>query len=692
MTSPDHTSPGDTKQGFSHPGLVILLGMILTGFVIVAVIIQFLPMSGLQDAIGGYAPLDLTPEEQQWIEEHPEVWVCPDQNYPPFEQITKSEDYQGISADLLREVAKSTGLHIRVSHENNWDNCIEKIKDGSADILGAVYISSLRDEYLIYSEPYYHSLLPIITRSNTRTDMTLDQLSGKRVASVGNFTTTLLLREQYPDITVIEVPDIKTGLRKVSLGTADAYFGDMAASTYYVESEGISNLHVAGTYQPQNADDFSYAFGVRKDSPELVGIINKGLRAIPSAKRDEIFRKWISPTMTRPPISPVLVMSVIGIVAILLLVTGMAMLWNRTLTRVVKEKTADLARELAEHKKTSDSLLITRFTVDHSHAMFLWVDNTGTIRDFNETLCKETGYSPQELFHKPLDVLDARLTGQALNELVTRVRNEGRIRLETDLTIRDGTTIPVEIVLWYFTYEGTEWFCAEMQNITERKEQECSIRENEEKYRDLFQNVNDAIVLFTFDEHLLPGRIIEVNGVASIMTGYSYKELCQMQYDSLGETTLPMMTDPDHHGFSTRLFRFEWALHTATGTTIPVEINLHVFERGGAFFGLSVIRDMTERYQFEVEREAAITQIQRNMAELSLLNDAIRNPLSVILGVAEIHTNEETTVIEDQVRKIDGMINQLDRRWMESEKILNFLKKHYGMVISLDEQNRDQNR
>ncbi len=538
--------------------------MVIFGFIIAAIVMQVIPSSVPMDAITGYSPVNLTPEEHIWIVDHPEIRVCPDQNYPPFEQITKSEDYQGISADLLREIAKNTGLHIKVSHEKDWESCIEKIKNGSVDLLGAVYISSLRNDYLIYSEPYYRSLLPIITRSDTQTDMTLEQFAGKRVASVGEYTTTLLLKEKYPDITIVPVPDVRSGLMAVSLGSADAYFGDLAASTYYVDSEGISNLHVAGSYRPENPDEFAYAFGVRKDAPELVSIINKGIRAIPPEKRDEIFRRWISPTLTKNPIDPALILLSIGIVAALLLVTGGVILWNRALTHVVNEKTCDLERELTEHKKTADTLLITRFTVDHSHAMFLWIDNKMIVRDFNETFCQETGYSRDEITELHVSALHSQLTDAKVNELFARVRKEGRIRIETDLKTKSGIGMPVEIMLWYFTFEGNEWFCAEMQNITERN-------------------------------------------------------------------------------------------------------------------------------RYEAERENAITQIQRNIAELSLLNDGIRNPLTVILGATEMYGNEGIPLIEEQVRRIDAMINQLDQRWNESEKIFSYLKKHYGVTVNQPE-NSDGNQ
>lgn len=632
-------------------------------------------------AITGYSPVTLTLQEEQWITEHQTLRVCPDQNYPPFEYISKSGEYQGISAELLREIVKNTGLQLEVINEHDWNGCVNHVKSGTADILGAVYISDLRSDYLYYSEPYYRSLLPIITRNIYGTGMSLDQFSGRTVASVEGFTTTLLLKEKYPDIIIKEVPDVRTGLELVSLGAADAYFGDLAASTYYVKEEGMSNLHVAGIYEPARPDDFSYAFGIRKDAPELVSIINKGLHAIPQEKQEEIFHRWVSPTLTYSRFDPVLVLITSAIIATLILVSGLFMLWNRTLRRVVDERTRDLKRELADHKKTADHLRITRFTVDHSQSMMIWLDGVGLIKDMNETVCSMTGYPREDLLGRSLSMLDPAIRMAPGSELRERLQSEGWIRVEHRIMTLESEEIPVSTIFYSFTYEETEWLCAEIHDITERQRSERILKESEMKYRDLFQNVTDAIVLFSLSPAYKPDQILEVNAVAQHLTGYSHEELCSMHYGDLNANNLP-----DHdisvlkHCIDHQC-TFEWEITARSGHIIPVEVNVHIYNRDGTFFGLSMIRDITERKILEAEREAALSQIQKNLAELAMINDGVRNPLSIILGYAEIYCSEGFENINTQVQRIDGMIHQLDQRWDESEKILRYLKKHHDVVL-----------
>lgn len=81
--------------------------------------------------------------------------------------------------------------------------------------------------------------------------------------------------------------------------------------------------------------------------------------------------------------------------------------------------------------------------------------------------------------------------------------------------------------------------------------------------------------------------------------------------------------------------------------------------------------------RLEDEKMEAISQIERNMEELSILNDHIRNPLQVILGMAENGDGAYYDTMAAQVEEIDGIVRRLDQRCLESEKIRDFLRKHY---------------
>lgn len=56
--------------------------------------------------------------------------------------ISERGEYKEIAADLLREIARITGLTLGVVMEPDWNRCVGTIQEKKADILGAGYISN----------------------------------------------------------------------------------------------------------------------------------------------------------------------------------------------------------------------------------------------------------------------------------------------------------------------------------------------------------------------------------------------------------------------------------------------------------------------------------------------------------------------------------------------------------------------
>lgn len=96
---------------------------------------------------------------------------------------------------------------------------------------------------------------------------------------------------------------------------------------------------------------------------------------------------------------------------------------------------------------------------------------------------------------------------------------------------------------------------------------------------------------------------------------------------------------------------------------------------------IGIARDIGDRMEIERLRQQAFIQIERNMEQLATLNDHIRNPLQVILALAELDGNSFSGDIVKQVCEIDTIINRLDHGYLESEKIRDFLRKHRPPLV-----------
>jgi signal transduction histidine kinase len=90
---------------------------------------------------------------------------------------------------------------------------------------------------------------------------------------------------------------------------------------------------------------------------------------------------------------------------------------------------------------------------------------------------------------------------------------------------------------------------------------------------------------------------------------------------------------------------------------------------------VAVVLDITHRKAAEEERARAYDQIGRNIEQFAVLVDSIRNPLTVIVGRADMGYGEDMRIIADQAERIESIIKRLDKGWIESEKVRQLLKK-----------------
>lgn len=126
------------------------------------------------------------------------------------------------------------------------------------------------------------------------------------------------------------------------------------------------------------------------------------------------------------------------------------------------------------------------------------------------------------------------------------------------------------------------------------------LKENEEKFRELFNKATDIIVLSEFKENGMPGKFIEVNEAASKRLGYSKKEFGNMtpvdlfapeKRDKLPQIAIELLKN--------RFTTFEAISITKDRKEFPVEVNVHVFKLRGRNVALAIARDISERKKAE---------------------------------------------------------------------------------------------
>ncbi len=74
--------------------------------------------------------------------------------------------------------------------------------------------------------------------------------------------------------------------------------------------------------------------------------------------------------------------------------------------------------------------------------------------------------------------------------------------------------------------------------------------------------------------------------------------------------------------------------------------------------------------------QSAFNQITKNLEQLAILNDTIRNPLQGIVGYAGIEKGEPFTKIIKFAMEINSIVTKLDEGYLKSKKIRDFMERH----------------
>ena len=162
-------------------------------------------------------------------------------------------------------------------------------------------------------------------------------------------------------------------------------------------------------------------------------------------------------------------------------------------------------------------------------------------------------------------------------------------------------------------------------DITERKDFEKAYSESEEKYKTLFNNIGDAVIITNFNK-----KIIEVNEKACEFLGYTREEFLNMNIDNIV------------HGNHKEAFKnnnesiIEIELRKKDGSVIPTEIVTATFKyKNNQRVILSIIRDSSQRKN--LERQLLQSQKMEAIGRLAggIAHD-FNNLLTAILGYSEL--------------------------------------------------------
>jgi PAS domain S-box-containing protein len=302
-----------------------------------------------------------------------------------------------------------------------------------------------------------------------------------------------------------------------------------------------------------------------------------------------------------------------------------------------------IIQDITERKRIEASLreseeLFRNIFDDHTAVKLIIDPDTGNIQNANKAAAAYYGWPKEELQRMNIrDLIAFPDEAPALCEYRQVMHCEGR-HCQADGSIRDVEVFKSRIVV---RNKVLSHFI--IHDITERKEAERLLRESEEKYHRLFDNINDAVFVHLGATDTIPGAFMEVNEVACKRLGYTREELLKMSPTDIdAPETLPALPQMMEKLYQNGRWTWEGVHVTKDGQRIPVEISNRLFDFRGTKGILATVRDISVAKRAEEEKEMLRSQLNQaqKLESVGRLAGGVahdfNNMLGVILGHAEI--------------------------------------------------------
>jgi PAS domain S-box-containing protein len=615
----------------------------------------------------GAAAIRLTAEEREWLARHRDIRLAVDPARPPYQYMDHLGVFSGIASDYVRRINEALGTNMQPVPDLSRDQAIEKFLNGDLDVIPCVAVMETWGQRMLYSIPYLTSSIVIVTREDAPFISNVRALAPERVAVLMGYAAQEFLEADFPESNWVLVKTSDEALEKVSRGKLDAFIGDLATITYATQKLDLKNLKVAATtpYKLQ------MAFGVRKDWPELVPLLNRALREIPEAEKNTILNRWVNVrferTMDWRRVGGV-VGSVLVVAAVILAVI---FIWNRRLARE-----AVLRREAEER---------TRLILDSAGDGIIGVDLEGRATFVNNAAERMLGYGEGELIGRPIHALihHSRADGSAYPAEECPMRaafTDGEVHRvdEEMLWRRDGKGFHAEYTANPLRDESRIiGAVVAFQDITKRKQAEERIRNSEQRLAQIIDFLPDPTWVVDND-----GVVVTWNRAMEVLTGIPAKDMVGKGnheyalafYDERRPVLIDLvrMWKPE--------FEDKYLSIKKDGSILRSESHHPLLGDGGLYLSgtagllcdasgkptgaIEALRDMTDHKVLEEKlrqaQEAAEAASKAKGDFLANMSHEIRTPMNAILGMALLALKTELTPKQrDYLEKIKTAGNSL---------------------------------
>jgi PAS domain S-box-containing protein len=251
---------------------------------------------------------------------------------------------------------------------------------------------------------------------------------------------------------------------------------------------------------------------------------------------------------------------------------------------ITERKKAELElKEAKEHLEmifntTPDAVVIIRFS-------------DGVVINMNEGFSKMTGYSFNEIIDNKIQDIWFYENSDERNSIAEIIKSNGSCHNQEAIFKRkDGSLITGIISAKLINLNGVQHVLSVTRDISERKAALDELRESEEKFRNIFNTSNDAILITDFE-----GNILEVNSTTVEHSGFPLEALKRVNILDLVDVNDKELIKFQLANILNRKGFIQTSYINGRGEKLYIEIVGHTIHYNGSEAILLISRDMSER-------------------------------------------------------------------------------------------------
>src|ERR1019366_569103 len=210
------------------------------------------------------------------------------------------------------------------------------------------------------------------------------------------------------------------------------------------------------------------------------------------------------------------------------------------------------------------------------------------------------GYTAEQAVGRPITIIIPADRADEEVRILERLRAGERVEHFDTMRVRsDGQPIPVSLTISPIKDEAGRVVGASKiaRDITERKLAEAEIKDSEIRYRRLFQNAKDGILILGADT----GKVIDANPFMSELLGYSHDEFLGKELWEIGLFRDIKESQAAYRELQDKGYvRYEHLpLESRSGQKVEVEFVSNVYAEDHHQVVQCNIRDITERSRLQ---------------------------------------------------------------------------------------------